>query len=203
MTDAKTLLNALRMKHSSDAVVREVVVDDPFEMAIRRRWDVENGRKWAGEVGAQNRLDRYATRGETVAEEVPEGWSYRGSVPRRRIDALIIASTGRTAVEIKVTRADFRRDTEEKRRAWRAICHRFIYLTPKGLVTPEEVPDGCGLVEYDPEKHDPRYAWKHGLTTVKRATITKEPDALPWQVTQALAYRVSRSERASIVGAGQ
>lgn len=191
---AKTLLLALRMKHSSDAVVREVVVDDPFEMEIRRRWDVENGRRWGGDEGAQNRLDRYAARGETVADAVPEGWDYRGSVPRRRIDALVISSTGRTAVEIKVTRADFRRDTDEKRRAWRAICHRFIYLTPRGLVTLDEVPEGCGLIEFDPEQHDPQYLWTHGLTTVKRATITKEPDPLPWQVTQALAYRVSRHE---------
>lgn len=197
---AKTLLLALRMKHSSDAVIREVVIDDPLEEGYRFRErinrytalieaDGDHASHWV-----QGELERAAARGVTIPDALPDGWSLSSSIPRRRIDALIIASTGRTAVEIKVTRADFKRDTDEKRRAWRAICHRFIYLTPKGLIQLDQVPEGCGLIELDPESHDPRYLWNHGLTTVKRATITKTPDPLPWQVTQALAYRVSRHE---------
>lgn len=188
---AATLLAALRQKHSGDAVVREVVIDDPFEFAIRRRAEIERARQW-GEDHADRTEARYA--GKPIADVVPEGWDYRTSKPQRRIDALIIASTGITAVEIKVTRADFRRDTEEKRRAWRAITNRFVYLVPKGLVTPDEVANGCGLWEYDAEAHG-EYRWMHGITSVKRAVANKSPEPMPFQVTRSLAYRVSTNER--------
>lgn len=190
---AATLLAALRKKHSGDAVVREVVIDDPFEFAIRHRAQIEHARTY-GEHRAEREEARLRARGSVIAEAVPVGWDIRTSKPQRRIDALIVASTGTTAVEIKVTRADFRRDTEEKRRAWRAITNRFVYLVPKGLVTPEEVADGCGLWEFDPATHGVHH-WQHGIASVKRATKNKAPDPLPFQVTRALAYRVSNHER--------
>lgn len=193
MTSAADLLSALRQKHSNDAVVREVVIDDPFEFAIRRRAEIERARAY-GEHHADATEERYRRQGKTIAESVPEGWSLLASKPQRRIDALILASTGTTAVEIKVTRADFRRDTEQKRRAWRAITNRFVYLVPKGLVTPEEVADGCGLWEYDPEERG-HYSWQHGIVATRRAKVNKTPDPLPFQVTRALAYRVSNYER--------
>lgn len=192
---AKELLAALRQKHSADAVVREVVIDDPFELAIRRRAEIENTRRWSGDEHAAKRLGRYEAEGKPVADEIPDGWDRRRSVPQRRIDALVFASTGITAVEIKVSRADFRRDTDEKRRAWRAVTNRFIYLVPTGLVTPAEVADGCGLWVFDPERFSDTNSWMHGITSVKRAVVNKAPDPLPLQVTRALAYRVSNHER--------
>lgn len=196
MTAAMTaglLLTALRQKHSGDAVVREVVIDDTYEFAIRRRAEIERARAW-GEDHAEMAEARYVARGKEIADAVPEGWEYRASVPQRRIDALILASTGITAVEIKVTRADFKRETDAKRRAWRAVTNRFVYLVPKGLVTPDEVADGCGLWEFDPELHG-QYRWQHGITSVKRAVSNKHPEPLPFQVTRSLAYRVSNAER--------
>lgn len=190
---AGVLLAALRKKHASDAVVREVVIDDPFEFAIRHRAQIERARAY-GEEHAEHEHARLVARGVPIAESVPDGWDFRTSKPQRRIDALIIASTGTTAVEVKVTRADFRRETEAKRRAWRAITNRFVYLVPVGLVAPEEVADGCGLWVFDPAEHGP-YRWQHGITTVKRATANKAPDPLPFQVTRSLAYRVSNYER--------
>ncbi|MBW9118872.1 hypothetical protein JNB63_02070 [Microbacterium trichothecenolyticum] len=190
---AATLLAALRQKHSGDAVVREVVIDDPYEFAIRRRAEIERARSW-GEDQAEMVERRYVEQGKLIADAVPDGWNYRASKPQRRIDALIIASTGTTAVEIKVTRADFRRDTDEKRRAWRAITNRFVYLVPKGLVALEEVADGCGLWEFDADAHG-KYRWQHGIVSVKRATTNKSPDPLPFQITRSLAYRVSNHER--------
>lgn len=192
VVSAAVLLAALRKKHSADAVVREVVLDDPFEFAVRRRADIERARTY-GEAHAQRRAELYAERGLPVADAVPEGWSLRTSVPQRRIDALVIASTGITAVEIKVTRADFRRDTDAKRRAWRSVTNRFIYLVPKGLVRPDEVADGCGLWEFD-EATSGYGSWQHGITLTKRAKLNKYPDPLPFQVTRSLAYRVSKHE---------
>jgi hypothetical protein len=198
---AATLLRALRQKHSADAVVREVVIDDPVELAIRRRASIESTRRWSGDDHAERRLARFAAEGRPVADEVPDGWDHRSSIPRRRIDALIFASTGITAVEIKVTRADFRRDTDAKRRAWRSVTNRFVYLVPKGLVTPDEVADGCGLWEFDLDRFSTQYSSSHGITATKRAKVTKDPEPLPFQVTQALAYRVSGHERKAVADA--
>jgi hypothetical protein len=190
---AKELLAALRKKHATDAVVREVVIDDTYELAIRRRHDIERARGNTHDRTAWWE-ERFRDRGDEVAAAIPDGWTAQASIPQRRIDALIVASTGITAVEIKVTRSDFKRDTEDKRRAWRDVSNRFVYLTPKGLVTPDEVGPGCGLWEFDPDAFGP-YPYQHGITAIKRAAVNKTPRPLPFQVTRALAYRVSRNEK--------
>lgn len=114
-------------------------------------------------------------------------WINRASRPVRRIDALMRETPGYTAIEIKVTRADFKRDTEEKRRAWKSHTRRFVYVTPTGLVNPSEVPDGCGLWEFDGVR----------LKVVKKATINKSPTAFPKAVFDTMLYRVSNYERAA------
>ncbi len=52
-----------------------------------------------------------------------------------------------TAFEIKVSRADYRRDTYEKQREARLFSDRFYYVTPPGLLQAEEIPDWAGLIE--------------------------------------------------------
>lgn len=52
-----------------------------------------------------------------------------------------------TAYEIKVSRADYRRDTHDKQREARLFSDRFYYVTPAGLLRPEEIPDWAGLIE--------------------------------------------------------
>lgn len=190
---ARTLLAALRKKHANDAVVREVVIDDPFDAAYRYRERIDRYASQGWADLARHELTRAEQRGIEIPDALPDGWSLSSSTPQRRIDALIIASTGITAVEIKISRADFRRDTDVKRRAWRAVTNRFIYLVPRGLVAPDEVADGCGLWEYDPQQAGP-YRSQHGITATKRAKPNKTPAPLPFQVTRALAYRVSANE---------
>lgn len=46
--------------------------------------------------------------------------------------------------EIKVSRSDFLRDT--KWREYLPYCHRFYFACPKGLIHPDELPKGIGLV---------------------------------------------------------
>lgn len=103
----------------------------------------------------------------------------------RRIDLLIWRSGQRTAVEVKISRADFRRDTAEKRDVWRRHAHRFIYATPVGLLTPDEVPAGCGLWEVD-EFGDVR--------VVVRAKVNHDALPLPEHAVQGLAYRAMRNQ---------
>ena len=129
-------------------------------------------------------------------EELPDTTGYTpGAVPTiRRIDALMVGSMDdhgeypRTAVEIKTSRAAFKRDTEAKRKAWFSVSHRFVYLVPEGLVTPEEVPEGCGL-----------WYWVKGegydtIKIVKKATVRHGVSDLDQTMISYLMGRVSRAE---------
>lgn len=99
----------------------------------------------------------------------------------RRIDALMFESLVRTAIEVKVTRADFKRDTYWKRRAWRKVTHRFIYAVPHDLGV--VAPYGCGL-------------WLVGedgrIEVGNKAVPNKTPEPLPQTVIQRLAYRAMK-----------
>ena len=57
-----------------------------------------------------------------------------------------------TSYEIKVSRQDFKRDTHVKQREARLFSDQFYYVTPPGLVTPEEIPDWAGLQEWDGQR---------------------------------------------------
>lgn len=177
---AADILQAIRDTYPKCAVVREVSINDTFEAAILNRWRLEGSRTRFWE-------QYFRDHDSPVADEVPDGWNPSESKPVRRIDALLRDTSGYTAIEIKVTRADFRRDTPEKRRAWAAHTRRFIYATPAGLISPSEVPDGCGHWEFDGRR----------LTVAKKATINKTPLALPRSVFDSMLYRVSNYERAA------
>ncbi len=80
--------------------------------------------------------------------------------PLERPDAIGWRAGVSTLVECKVSRADFLRDRNKPSRrregtvagfpsnAWGGAlgAHRW-YLTPKGLLSPDEIPDGWGLAE--------------------------------------------------------
>lgn len=54
-----------------------------------------------------------------------------------------------TGYEVKVDRQDFLRD--EKWPMYRALCHRFYFACPVGLIAPEELADDVGLVTFNPD----------------------------------------------------
>lgn len=101
----------------------------------------------------------------------------------RRIDALMFRTLERTAIEVKISKADFDRDYWEKRRPWVRITHRFIYAVPAGLI--ERPPYGCGLWWVDEQGH---------VEVKAKAKINRTPEPLPQQVVQALAYRAARTQ---------
>lgn len=110
----------------------------------------------------------------------PDFKALTGEVPRtRRIDALMFDNLIRTAIEIKVDRADVKRETWQKVAPWWRVCHRFVYAVPAGLIDHPPV-YGTGLW------------WVHddGRVEVKRnARVSKTPEPLPQRVVQTLAYR--------------
>lgn len=99
----------------------------------------------------------------------------------RRCDALMFDDLIRTTIEIKVDRADVKRETWAKIRPWRRVTHRFIYAVPAGLIDKPPV-FGCGLV------------WVHDDGTIewrRKCSINRTPEPLPQKVVQALAFRAA------------
>lgn len=110
-------------------------------------------------------------------EHVPDGGR---TVHVRRIDALMFDGPQRTAIEVKVSRADFARDTYRKRRPWMLTTHRFIYVTPAGLDV--MAPHPCGHWEVHEDG---------SVTVKKRAYGNKYPEPLPQHVVTAIAHRAA------------
>ena len=102
----------------------------------------------------------------------------------RRIDALMWKSRQITAIEVKVTRADFDRETWRKTLPWQRVAHRFVYATPAGLLADRAIPHGCGHWEIHEDGT---------LTVARKAQVNSTPEPLPLSVVQCLAYRASRS----------
>lgn len=154
--NAEFILNAIRRKYPAAAIVPEITIED-FDIP-----DSDDVRE-----------DHWRP------TPAPEGHKFS-----RRIDALMFESFVRTAIEIKVTKADFMRDTYWKRRMWQRHCHRFIYAVPHDMEVMS--PHGCGL-------------WKvhesGAITVVKKAIVSKTPEHLPQDVIQRLAYRAAANSR--------
>jgi hypothetical protein len=175
---SRELFAALQLKFPKAAVLREVSMDDAAEIARNRQYH------------ARTRPRPVSSRYHIPIDEsieVPEDYVPDESVWVRRIDALMFEGKTRTAVEIKISRADFFRDTPAKRAAWQRHTHRFIYLTPRGLVKPEEVPAGCGLWEYDSDTAT--------ITSVKRASTNKDVQELPASMSKYFAWRAFAAEQ--------
>lgn len=83
------------------------------------------------------------------------------------------------AYEIKVSRADWKRDHAIKQRQARLFSDEFYYVTPPGLIKKEEVPDWAGLIEIDfgPERPTTRFP----VTAPHR-----DKDAPSWELVVAI-----------------
>lgn len=173
---AKLLYAALKARHPKAAVLREVTMEDAEEQARYDQFRARNSPWYQPGSKYHVPID------ESV--HVPDNYSMVDAKLVRRIDALMFEGQQRSAIEIKISRADFFRDTAEKRAPWVKHTHRFIYLTPAGLVKPNEVPDGCGLWEWD----------GHNLNSVKRAKVQKDPADWPQSMVRYFAWRAFSAE---------
>ncbi|ROR95483.1 uncharacterized protein DUF1052 [Salana multivorans] len=151
--DAAFILGAIRRAHSGAAIVPELSIED-FDLP-------DSGR-------------------EVEYAYIPGDAPPAGHAPMRRIDALMFESLVRTAIEVKVTVADFRRDTYWKRRMWQRHVHRFVYAVPADLDVMS--PHGCGLWRVHEDGR---------IEVAKKAIVSKTPDPLPQTVVQRIAYRAA------------
>ena len=109
------------------------------------------------------------------------------NIYHRRIDALMMMGYQLTALEIKVSRADVKRDDWYKTLPWRRLTHRYIYAVPAGLIESREVPF-----------YEAGLWWVHedGKVEVKRkARINNYPEPLPLHVIQNMMYRIAGNTR--------
>ena len=94
--------------------------------------------------------------------------------------------------ELKASRADFLRDTEEKQQQALKWSDRFYYVTPAGLVAASEVPDWAGLMWWTPphdrERYGPAFAYK------KHAPL-REKAAPDWTFVTTLLRHAEKLDR--------
>ena len=65
-----------------------------------------------------------------------------------RVDAILFNSYGSFMIEVKITRSDFLKDAKKPFRVTPRLGvgkYRY-YACPEGLIKPEELPDGWGLI---------------------------------------------------------
>lgn len=166
---AADVLDAVRLSNRGYPLLEELVITDHAAVEAYRKVldDTTEQAKLTGDWEARAEAMR-------AAHAIPQ---------TRRIDGLLIGPSGlRTAIEVKVSRADYWRESHEKRRAWQAITHRFVYAVPAGLITPDEVPAGIGLW----------YVTENGVVSVKSCRINKYPEDPPVQLFNALCYRAMK-----------
>ena len=126
---------------------------------------------------------------------------------QRTIDVMLVRSWSgkpghrRIAFEVKVSRSDYRNETDLKRAPAEASAHQCYYLTPAGLIKAEELPFGWGLMEVyaDQRSYDAAKGWAVGADTgalvkarVRPVERTPRPD-MDYLVS-AFARRASRAE---------
>lgn len=155
-------------------------------------WQHLTAQSWAvvTEIAAEAVLE------QTMLGDFP--WQRRVA---RRIDVLGVrrarnqqrdGDLERLAIEVKVSRADFLSDVArpEKQAPWRAVAHRHAYAAPAGLIRPEEIPAGSGLLEVKRGG----YSGSHTVRWALRAPFETRPGELPSWLVSTLAHRLSSAE---------
>lgn len=103
-------------------------------------------------------------------EQVKTGSSYIGKP--RILDAVAIrpswTSPCITGYEIKVDRGDFLRD--EKWRDYLPYTNEFYFVAPKGVIDETELPDGIGLLIFNPNTKSVRTIKKAAWREIERST---------------------------------
>jgi hypothetical protein len=140
---------------------------------------------------------------ESQVEEVPvPGEPVIRLHRRRQIDVLTV-TRGRKpgadpldllAIEIKVSRGDFLADLADpvKQQRWREVAQRHAYAAPEGLIRPEEIPAGSGLLTVVQPQMAGGYRYEVRWR-VRAPRLGSRYQPPPW-LTLAFAYRMSRAE---------
>lgn len=125
---------------------------------------------------------------------------------QRTIDVMLVRNWGggegfqRIAFEVKVSRSDYRNETDAKRAPAEASAHQCYYLTPAGLIKAEELPVGWGLMEVhaDERSYAAARGWPVGdvraLVKTRVRAFKRTPNTDMDYLVAAYARRASRAE---------
>ena len=102
------------------------------------------------------------------------GFEWEGRIDFLALDVAPSTGNRMEAYEIKVSRADFRRDNHKKQRGARLFSDKFWYIAPTGVIPHEEVPDWAGLIEV--EWHCAKYKGAQPYLKMKRAIPAPKRD---------------------------
>lgn len=119
----------------------------------------------------------------------------RNSTWERRIDAFAMClypsrNFERIAYEVKVSRSDFLHEISqpEKRTMAMSLSNLFYFAVPEGLVSPDEVPDECGLIVAKPMQNGVMV--RHVAKKAARRVVPEPP--LRFMVSLARRMRETR-----------
>jgi hypothetical protein len=129
----------------------------------------------------------------------------------RVIDVLVLAEdpVEHVAIEVKVSRPDYRSETDAKRAASWQLAHRCLYAAQAGLIDPATLPRGWGLIEVHEdadavlveygERHEPTIGTDPFTNTVLRRCAAAEDAILTGDLPAAEVARL-RHENDSMHG---
>jgi hypothetical protein len=186
-------------------------------------------RKWRSEEVVQSLRVAY---GVATSQLVTDEWSFLTEIPlraprsrsvlgreydesfwsnTRTIDVFLVrnwaSGTGfqRVAVEVKVTRSDYRNETAEKRAPAERAAHLTYYAAPAGIIEPDTLPEGWGLIEIHAtrEEWEAAKGWQLGewnagqrtdLAKVRVRAVKRVPQCSLEYLVSAGFRRASRAE---------
>lgn len=110
-----------------------------------------------------------------------------------------------TAYEVKISRADFKRDSHKKQREARLYSDKFYYVTPPSLLKIEEVPDWAGLIEYDgtalrriveaPLRDKDMPSWELMVSVIRYNKEIRRDVGMQEQVIKGLRWQIAEAKK--------
>ena len=182
---------------SVDAVKwTEAIIIDALRESYLPVRDALNTEQWAFLTQVMLRCPGLGHEARIAAGMTPSVWTMN----ERKIDVFLVRNWvggkyghERVAIEVKVSKADYRNETPAKRAPAEASAHRCAYAAPAGLIDPTTLPDGWGLIEVhavQPEwATEPRFDLKWRTKATRR-----EPTADLDYLVSAGFRRASRAE---------
>jgi hypothetical protein len=110
-----------------------------------------------------------------------------------------------TSYEIKISRADFRRDSEDKQSGALKFCDRFYYVTPPALISKSEIPEWAGLQEWDgvrfnqikraPAREKAEPTWEFIVSIMRNCGESRRDVGLFKQIISHYEFREAQAKR--------
>jgi hypothetical protein len=125
-----------------------------------------------------------------------KGGRHKDGDVERKIDLFVFnpyesGKLARAAFEIKVSKSDFYKEISDplKRRSAFRFSNQFYFVTPKDLISPDKIPEDCGLLEAV-------WVQNPGYTAFQTTVCAPWHDNAPtWKFLASVMRTLTKSER--------